>query len=175
MSKPDQYLLDTNVFLQAKFLFYRFDFCQGFWHWLEAAHANKLIFSIKKVKRELQNGDKGDQARKWAEAMPSSFFLDDISDPEVMSRYGKVITWSTKSAQYHQAAKDEFASAHIADAFLVASAMRHGFKIVSQEKQSPDSKKKIFLPDAAKAMGVKSIQIFDLLSAHAEPTFLMKS
>lgn len=175
MSKIDRYILDTNVFLQAKFLFYRFDFCQGFWHWLESAHAAGLIYSIKKVKKELQNGDKDDQARIWAEAMPDSFFLDDVNDSDVMNRYKKVIAWSSGNSQYTKAAKDEFASFDIADAFIVATAMNHKFKIVSQEKHSPDSKKKIFLPDAAKAMGVNSIQIFDLLTKYAEPTFLLKA
>lgn len=175
MSKLDKYLLDTNVFLQAKFLFYRFDFCRGFWHWLESAHSAGLIFSVKKVKKELQQGDKDDLARLWAEAMPDSFFLDDVSDADVMLKYGNVISWSTSHTQYNQAAKDEFANFDIADAFLVAAALKHGFKIVSQEKHSPDSKKKIFLPDAARAMGVDSILIFDLLSKYSEPTFLLKA
>lgn len=31
------YLLDANVFIQAKNLQYGFDFCPAFWDWLERA------------------------------------------------------------------------------------------------------------------------------------------
>ncbi len=33
-----RYLLDTNIFIQAKNLHYGFDFCPAFWEWL-MAHA----------------------------------------------------------------------------------------------------------------------------------------
>ena len=49
-----QYLIDSNVFIQAKNLHYRFEFCQGFWDWLIEAHQAGIIFSIQKVKKELR-------------------------------------------------------------------------------------------------------------------------
>lgn len=33
------YLLDANVFIQAKNLHYGFDFCPAFWDWIDEAHA----------------------------------------------------------------------------------------------------------------------------------------
>jgi hypothetical protein len=63
----DAYLIDANVFVQAKNLHYRFEFCGGFWHWLESAHAAGLVFSVDKVRSELVAGRKGDPARTWAE------------------------------------------------------------------------------------------------------------
>ena len=32
------YLLDTNVFIQAKNLHYGFDFCPAFWEWIDVVH-----------------------------------------------------------------------------------------------------------------------------------------
>ncbi len=33
------YLLDANVFIDAKNRYYGFDFCPGFWDWVDLAHA----------------------------------------------------------------------------------------------------------------------------------------
>jgi hypothetical protein len=47
------YLLDANVFIQAKNLHYGFDFCPGFWDWLVASnsarfrtHASALVSTV---------------------------------------------------------------------------------------------------------------------------------
>ena len=40
------YLLDTNVFIQAKNLHYGFGFCPAFWDWLIANNATQHVFSI---------------------------------------------------------------------------------------------------------------------------------
>ena len=57
------YLLDANVFLQAKNLHYGFDFCPAFWDWLAQANAQGRVFSIEKVKAELVDDD----AAQWAD------------------------------------------------------------------------------------------------------------
>ena len=48
------YLLDANVFIQAKNLHYGMDFCPAFWDWLIQANAAKQVFSIEKVGDEIQ-------------------------------------------------------------------------------------------------------------------------
>lgn len=44
------YLLDANVFIQAKNLHYGFDFCPAFWDWLVQNNINGQVFSIDKVR-----------------------------------------------------------------------------------------------------------------------------
>ena len=39
------YLLDANVFIQAKSLHYGLDFCPAFWQWLIDGHADGRVFS----------------------------------------------------------------------------------------------------------------------------------
>ena len=56
------YLLDTNVFLQAKNLHYAFDFCPAFWDWLKQANNAGVVSSIEKVRDELVDDD----ASQWA-------------------------------------------------------------------------------------------------------------
>lgn len=170
-----KYLIDANVFIQAKNLYYRFDFCEAFWEWLTKAHSAGLVFSIKKVKKELLKGDKTDLVRMWAVALPDTFFLDDMGDTGVMSEYGHVMKWASDSAHYNAQAKAEFAKENVADPFLISVARQHGYEIVCQEKSNPLSHRKIYLPDAANAFGVNTVYIYDLLSKHAESTFKLKS
>ena len=58
------YLLDANVFIQAKNLHYGLDCCPAFWDWLIAGNASKRVFSIEKVGDEIAAG--GDQLAEWA-------------------------------------------------------------------------------------------------------------
>lgn len=49
MNSNSRYLIDADVFIQAKNLHYRFEFCQAFWDWISAAHKAGLVYSIEKV------------------------------------------------------------------------------------------------------------------------------
>jgi Domain of unknown function (DUF4411) len=40
------YLLDSNIFIQAKNLHYGFDFCPAFWDWILRQNAGGSVFSI---------------------------------------------------------------------------------------------------------------------------------
>lgn len=174
MARP-KYLIDANVFIQAKNLYYRFDFCEAFWAWLHKAHEAGLVFSIRKVRKELVSGEKTDPVRVWAESLPEDFFLDDDADKNVMQTYAQVMQWANASKHYSPQAKAEFAKLKVADPFLIAVAKRHGYEIVSQEKSNPAAKKKIYLPDAADAFDVKTIFVYDMLSKYAESTFKLKT
>ncbi len=58
------YLLDANVFIQAKNLHYGLDFCPAFWEWLIARNADSTVFSIEKVGDEVIAGS--DDLADWA-------------------------------------------------------------------------------------------------------------
>ena len=168
------YLIDANVFVQAKNLHYRFDFCGGFWDWVTTAHARGLVFSVRKVRDELLAGKKGDPARTWAERLPEGFFLDDADDPKVMRHYAELMRWAAQGRHYAAAAIDEFADQRNADPFIVAAAKQRGDLVVTQERANPEARRRIPLPNAADAVGVNTISIFDLLSRHAASTFAFR-
>lgn len=170
----ETYLIDANVLVQAKNLYYRFEFCGGFWSWLEDGHKAGLVFSVAKVRGELVVGRKEDPARTWAERQPASFFLDDAADSNVMRQYGSLMTWATSGGHYTPAAISEFADSKNADPFIVAAAKVHGATVVTHEKSDPNAKRRIPLPNAADAIGVATISIYDLLMRHAASTFVFK-
>lgn len=67
------YLLDTNIFIQAKNEYYGFDLCPGFWAWLERQNQLGQVFSIQPVQAELIVGK--DKLSKWAKEQGDTFFL----------------------------------------------------------------------------------------------------
>jgi len=169
----NRYLIDTNVFIQGKNLHYNFAFCIGFWKWIEEAHKSGSIYSIKKVKSELTEGKKDDEARVWAEQMPATFFLDDVSDQKVMSAYGDIMRWMSKDTHYTLSAKAKFSDNKKADAFLLAYAKAYDYTIITQEFSNLSKKSGIPIPDAATKIGnIKTMFIYHLLARHAKDTFV---
>lgn len=84
------YLLDANVFIQAKNLHYGLDFCPAFWEWLIANNAAGRVFSIEKVGDEIAAG--GDELSAWAADRGDGFFLK--PDPAILPVLGTVAAWA---------------------------------------------------------------------------------
>src|SRR3972149_1973752 len=128
------YLLDADVFIAAKNLHYGLDFCPAFWEWLIVTNTEVQVFSIEKVGAEIAAG--GDDLSTWAEARGPSFFLK--PDSKVLPALGAVSTWVT-SQSYEPAAVNPFLQ--VADYYLVAHALAHGYTVVTHEKAAPQAKK----------------------------------
>ena len=107
------YLLDANVFIQAKNLHYGMDFCPAFWDWLIANNQQQKVYSIEKVGDEIEAGN--DQLAKWADQRSLAFFLK--PDSAMLSALGKVSAWATDQG-YDPAAVNTFFQ--VADYYLVA-------------------------------------------------------
>ena len=151
------YLLDANVFIEAKNRYYGLDFCPAFWEWLIAGNASELVFSIEKVGDELRAGD--DPLAEWVGARGPGFFLP--PDPAALPALGRVSEW-TRGQGYAPAAIATFLEA--ADLYLVAQALAHGHVVVTHERPE-DSVRKIKIPNACIGFGVKCVTPFEMLKA----------
>ena len=149
------YLLDSNVFIQAKNLHYGFDFCPGFWQWLAEQNSGGAVFSIEKVEDELVGV--GDDLSEWAQGMGAGFFLR--PDPALIPALRRVVAWASGQA-YEPAAVSLFLQ--VADSYLVAQALARGDVVVTHERNSA-STKKIKIPDACVGLGVKCMTPFEML------------
>ena len=149
------YLLDADVFIQAKNLHYGFDFCPAFWDWLVTANTQRRVFSIERVGRELKAGN--DSLAEWAAQRGDGFFLNQT--PEMTAHLSTVSDWVV-SNEYAPSAVDEFLQA--ADCYLVAHALATGYGVVTHEVRST-SKKKIKLPDICDGLAVECLTPFTLL------------
>lgn len=171
----DRYLIDSNIFVQAKNFHYRFEFCSQFWEWILKAHDAGIVYSIDKVRRELSNGRPEDPVKQWIERLPDSFFIPDKHDSQTMRKYAEIMQWNASNTHYSAAAKLEFARADIADPFLIASAMAHGYEIITYELPKPEQKKKVKIPDAALVFGVKTHFIYDVLESYCDKAFTFQT
>ncbi len=84
-----RYLLDANVFMAANNLHYGLDFCPAFWDWLIDRNQAGQVFSIDKVKDEIEAGD--DELAVWAKAQDEQFFLKPGAD--IFPAMGQVTNW----------------------------------------------------------------------------------
>lgn len=150
-----RYLLDANVFIQAKNLHYGLDFCPAFWEWLIGRNAVDRVASIDKVGDELQAGE--DALSEWAAARGDAFFLS--PDDAVVPALDRVSNWAI-SQTYEPAAIATFLQ--VADYWLVAHALAHGFIVVTHEVPS-DSTKKIKIPNASIGLGLQCVSPYEML------------
>lgn len=148
------FLLDSNIFIQAARLYYHPDVAPTFWKWLAQEHQKGNIASIDAVRSELNDGDRKKGRgflQEWASQLPASFWIR--PDPSAISSMKQLSLWAThKDRQYTQAAQDEFF--RIADYYLVAQAHSGQHCVVTLELPAPDSKKRILIPDACRALNV---------------------
>lgn len=158
------YLLDANVFIQAKNLHYGLDFCPAFWDWLIARNTQGLVFSIEKVGDEIDAI--ADELATWASKRGPSFFLK--PDGEMLPAMTKVSSWATTQG-YPPAAVSTFLQ--VADYYLVAYALAHGHTVVTHEVAS-DTTKKIKIPNACIGLKVKCMTPFEMLR-HERARFVL--
>jgi hypothetical protein len=149
------YLLDANVFIQAKNLHYGFDFCPAFWDWLILANQQGQVFSIEKVADELVAG--ADILADWTKNLGDEFFLR--PEQEIVPAFGKVSGWVT-SQGYQAAAISTFSQ--VADYYLVAHALAGGYTIVTHEVPAA-TVKKVKIPNVCIGLGIKHMNPFEML------------
>ncbi len=158
------YLLDANVFIQAKNLHYGLDFCPAFWHWLVEQNQVGKVFSIEKVGDEIQAGD--DDLSEWAKEREHDFFLK--PDGAVLQRLGDISQWATSNGYEATAITTFF---QVADYYLMAHALANGYTVVTHEIPS-NSVKKIKIPNACVGVGVKFMSPYEMLR-HEQARFVL--
>jgi hypothetical protein len=151
------YLLDANVFIQAKNLQYGFDFCPAFWDWLQWMNAQDKVFSIQQVRHELVAGQ--DELSVWGDAQGERFFL--LPNNQVLAAAPRVSTWAS-SQGYAAVAVSTFLQ--VADYWLVAFAAAHGHTVVTHE-QASNSMNKIKIPNACVGLGIRFMTPYQMLRA----------
>jgi Domain of unknown function (DUF4411) len=149
------YLLDANVFIDAKNRHYGFDFVPGFWDWLVDKHAAGILCSIHDVKKELEAAT--DDLSVWVKNHSGLFVPLDAG---VQASLQRLAAWAN-SGSFTGAAVTTFLAG--ADYSLVAYAHAHSHVIVTHERSRPNAKARILIPDACTALGVTCMDPFEML------------
>ncbi|HXG60429.1 MAG TPA: DUF4411 family protein [Planctomycetota bacterium] len=161
MTPDRRYIVDSNVFITAKNLYYAFDICPGFWKGIIRHHQQGRVHSVDRVRTELLAGRETEDLVKWVKNdLPAGFFLDTNSG-DVSSLYGRIMLWVQRNPQFFDNAKAQFAAG--ADGWLVAFAKVHGAIVVTTEQPSPDAKSRVPLPNVCEEFGVTYTNTFSML------------
>lgn len=150
------YLIDSNIFIDAKNRYYHPEVCPGFWDWLVHANQQGKVFSIKRVQDELAIGD--DELAEWAKERGDEFFLP-IASEDSMS-LGGIAAWTDQNQLYDDAAKSTFLAS--ADYYLIAQALTHGYTVVTHELPA-NKKSRIKIPNVCLAHEVDYIMPWQML------------
>ncbi|MGC4107367.1 MAG: DUF4411 family protein [Thermomicrobiales bacterium] len=144
------YLLDANVFIEAKNRHFGFDIAPGFWEWLELRHQAGTVYSVEAVRDELLRGN--DMLAAWTETLDPAFFI--APDGSAFPHMATLSQWAS-TGHFTQSAIDDFLAS--ADYKLAAQAKGAGFTVVTHEIANPASRRRIMLPDACAELGVPAI------------------
>ena len=159
--KSAQYVLDTSVLTQAHRVYYPFDIAPPFWSFLIKAAKTNNIISIDRVSDEILKGN--DKLASWVKNDFSFAFEDTKNNSKVLTSYASLMQWANNQTQYTQAAKNEFARAENADAWVIAFAMSKSCTLVTQEVFKKEIKRKIPIPNVCKVFNIDYIDTFKLL------------
>ena len=150
------YVIDASSLIEAKDRYYGFDFCPGYWKWLEGQNAAGVVFSIDRICRELEAGN--DELATWAKKNSSTFFL--AVDIPTQAALTQVSTW-VNGANFNPQAKPQFLSG--ADPFLIAFALAHGHTVVTDEVFVPGERRRVKIPAVCQQFNVPCIDPFQML------------
>lgn len=158
------YLLDANIFIQAKNLHYGFDFCPAFWDWIIEQNGKGRVGSIEKIGDELEAGQ--DELAEWAKARGDGFFLK--PDEALLKSMPTVSTW-VNGQGYQPVAVSTFFQ--VADYYLIAHAHAHKCIVVTHEIAS-NSVAKVKIPNACIGVKVKFMTAYEMLR-HERARFVL--
>lgn len=151
------YLIDADVMLQAKRIYYRMHIVPGYWDWLSRANEMGVLYSNESVYPEIvKPGRRPDDAAQWAMERKDSFFLD--LPKNIDKKSGHITKWLKK--KYDTDDFEEFSKG--ADLDLVKHAHAGGFVLVTQESTNTNWKA-IKIPNVCKQFGIECVGTFELL------------
>ena len=162
------YLLDANVFKEARNRYYSFRICPGFWQWLEQANATGTVSSIEEVRKEVDAGDKDDDLRVWFANEGTFTFM--VSDEHTAEALKQVVQW-VMAQDYDDKNRALFLKT---DSVLIAHAMAHSHTVVTQETYVPANSRKVKIPNVCRAMGVVCMNTFAMLEQE-NASFILKA
>lgn len=155
-----KYVLDANVFIEAKNRYYGFEICPGFWTSLVDLNNSKQLFCIDRIRDELvaQNDD----IKDWVESRSPETFFKQTQDQAVFDSFQAMVNWVYSQSQFVQAAKTEFAS--VADGWLLANAHANSMTVVTHEEFAPQAKRKVPMPNVCLEFGIEYVNTFQMLA-----------
>ena len=168
VKSKETFLIDANALITPYRFYYAFDLAPSFWKKLANAFENKRIVLLDKVKEELLKGQ--DELTNWIKENEDIIGICDYKTESVIANYQSVLQYIQTCGLYKESALTAWAPANIADPWLIAAAKANRYTVVTLESHSgglstktPNKGAKI--PDVAKALGVNTSSLFEMMRA----------
>lgn len=160
------YILDSDVFIDAKNRYYGFDFAPAFWEWLVRKNDEGCIFSVEDVRNELEEGN--DELCDWIRGLGNRFFLPPTD--QMVNAERVVSDWvQMPEQQYLPRAVADFLDC--ADLHVVAYARALNYTVVTLEKIE-NTRKKVKVPNVCNGLNIECINTFQMLRRE-QPRFVL--
>lgn len=144
-----KYLFDTNIFITSKNQLPA-DIWPTFWERMAELIRDGRIYSSIKVKEEIERGE--DELTAWMKEHSVGGFYIPL-DGDIMKHYAATQNWANRCKNFKPEALHTYAD--VADAYLVATASAQNMVLVTYEKSDPTCRKRVMIPDACRALGVR--------------------
>lgn len=170
-----KFCLDTNSFVEPARRFYPFDFADSYWEWL-ASVGGITWTSVVAVYEEMTEGSYRDELRRWIERHSDFFVALDAEGWEALREVNEYVIQN-----YDPGKADEFLTRpnnrDNADPYVIALARAKNLTVVTFEvhtgnihtTRDPRHGKyntKVKIPDVCRALGVRYVNLFDMLRFH---------
>ncbi|KAA9354266.1 DUF4411 family protein [Ochrobactrum quorumnocens] len=153
-----RFLVDSNIFIEAKNRYYGFDICPGFWEWMDDVCGNG-VGSIVEVRNELLDGR--DELADWISDRKDAEWFLQIDDEETQNHFADVAN-HVAMAGYSDAAVEKFLAK--ADPWIIAKSMTLGSTIVTHETVAQaNARNRVLIPNVCNHFGVPYLNTFDAL------------
>ena len=162
------FLIDSNSLITPAKQYYKFEIAPKFWDQISSKIANGDIVILDTVKNELLRGN--DELSDWVSNLNIHTYIKH-NDKPILDKYREVLTNIQTNPCYKPEALQEWANVSVADPWLIATAAKFGYTIVTFETTagaglSPNApSKNPKIPDVAKAFNVKTVNLYYMMSA----------
>lgn len=151
------YLLDANVFIEAKNVYYSFDVCPAFWAWIDDACRRGVVCSVERIRLEIEQGQ--DELSEWVADDARRIPMFRAPDQATLASVAQLSQWASNN-NFKAAAVAEFLSS--GDLYLIADAHAHGDTVVTRERYAPDTKR-VKIPNVCQAFDIPCVPPFQML------------
>ena len=151
------YLVDANVFIEAKNRYYAFDLVPAFWAWLDKVVMGN-VRTITMVRDELLVKD--DPLGDWIRDRKDADWILPVDDEATQVAFTGIVS-ELEGAQYLRPGVEKFLSG--ADPWLIAKAQVLGATIVTHEVPDEHVKKRVPIPNLCASRDVPCMNTFDAM------------
>lgn len=152
------YLIDANVLITAKNVYYAFDLLPAFWNWLEEQLKVGTVDTAARIRQELMRGRDDDPLKQWVLTQPT---LGRDPTAATVQSMRELSAWADAEPRFTSGAKAAFFGS--GDYYLIAEAMAHDDTLVTLETPQPQGKASVKIPDACARFDIDAVTTFEML------------